>query len=58
MTLENEPNRLADVQYSTGKEWRNSFRKNEALGQSRNNAQFWMCLIVKVMVKAVKNNIA
>ena len=28
------------------------------LDQSRNNAQLWMCLVVKVKSNAVKNNIA
>ena len=28
------------------------------LSQSRNNAQLWMCLMVKVKSDAVKNNIA
>ena len=28
------------------------------LSQSGNNAQLWMCLVVKVKSKAVKNNIA
>ena len=28
------------------------------LGQSRNNAQLWMCLVVKVKSNAIKNNIA
>ena len=28
------------------------------LGQSGNNAQLWMCLVVKVKSDAVKNNIA
>ena len=27
-------------------------------GQSRNDAQLWMCLVVKVKSKAVNNNIA
>ena len=27
------------------------------LGQSRNDAQFWMCLVVKVKSDVVKNNI-
>ena len=58
MTPENEPSRLADVQYSTGEEWRNSSRKNKELGQSRNNAQLWMCLVAKVKSDAVKTNIA
>ena len=29
MTLKDEPPRLVDVQYATGKEWRNSSIKNE-----------------------------
>ena len=28
------------------------------LNQSGNNAQFWMCLVVKAKYNAVKNNIA
>ena len=28
------------------------------LGQSRNDAQFWMCLVVKVKSNAVKNSTA
>ena len=28
------------------------------MGQSRNDAQLWMCLVVKVKSDAVKNNIA
>ena len=37
----------------------NSSRQNEALGhQSRNDAQLWMCLVVKVKSNAVKNNTA
>ena len=28
------------------------------LGQSRNNAQLWMCLVMKVKSDAVNNNIA
>ena len=28
------------------------------LGQSRNDAQLWMCLMVKVKFSAVKNNTA
>ena len=30
----------------------------EQLGQSRNNAQLWMCLVVQVKSDALKNNIA
>ena len=60
MTLEDEPPRLEGVQYTTREEQRtitNSSRKNEATGQIRNNAQLWVCLVVKVNSNAVKNNI-
>ena len=60
MTQEDEPPRSEDVQYATGKEQRaitNSFRKNET-GQTRNKAQLWKCLVVKVNSDAIKNNIA
>ena len=30
----------------------------KSLSQSRNNAQLWICLVVKVKSDAVKNNIA
>ena len=32
--------------------------KMRQLGQSRNDAQLWMCLVEKVKSDAVKNNIA
>ena len=32
--------------------------REKQLGQSENNAQLWMCLVVKVKSDAVKNNIA
>ena len=60
MTLENEISKLESIQYATGEEQRaitNSFRKNET-GQTRNNAQLWKCLVVKVNSDAIKNNIA
>ena len=28
------------------------------LGQSRNNTQLWMCLVLKVNFNAIKNNIS
>ena len=52
------PPTFKDVQYATGEQQRNSSRKNEELGQSRNNAQLWMCLVAKVKSDAVKTNIA
>ena len=60
MTSEDERNRSDGVQYATGKERRATAdgpRKNEVTGQKRvNNAQLWMCLVVKVKSGAVKNN--
>ena len=50
--------RSASAQYATGEEQRNSTRRNEKAESSRNNAQLWMCLMVKVKSDAVKNNIA
>ena len=47
------------VRYGSGEEQRaitNSSRK--WLGQSRNDAQLWMWLVVKVTSDAVKNHIA
>ena len=32
--------------------------RKKRLGQTRNNAQLWMCLVVKVKSNAVRNNIA
>ena len=51
MTPEDEPPRSTGVQYATGEAWRaiiNSSRKNEAAGERGNNAQLWMCLMMKV----------
>ena len=36
----------------------NSSIRMKQLGQSRNNTQLWMCLMMKVKSNAVKNNIA
>ena len=58
--LEDELPRSEGVQYATGEERRtisNSYGKNERRGQSQNDAQMWMCLVVKVKSDAVKNNI-
>ena len=60
MTSEDEPPRTEGLQHATMEEQRaitNHSRKNEAaglkwFGQSRNDAQLWMCLVVKVK----KNN--
>ena len=57
-TLKDELPRLVGAQYATGEEWRNSSRKNEEAKPNRNNAQLFMCLVVKVKSDAVKINIA
>ena len=52
---------MEGAQYPTGEEHRaitNSSRKNEVAGQSRNDVQLQMCLVVKVKPDIVKNNIA
>ena len=57
MTSQNKSPKLEGIQYATGEEQRaitNSSRKNK----SRNNAQLWICLLVKVKPDALKNNIA
>ena len=58
MTLEDEFPRLEGVQYATGEEQRLLLiapERMKCLGQSRNNAQMWMWLMVKVKSEAVKN---
>ena len=58
---EDEPPRLAGVQYTPGEEQRaitNSSRKKEASVQSGNDTQLCMCPVVKVKSNVVKNNIA
>ena len=57
-TLEDELPRSVGAQYATGKEERNSFRRNEEAEPSGNSAQLGMCLVVKVKSNAVKNNTA
>ena len=57
-TLKDELPRSVGAQYATGEEWKNSSTKNEGLGQSGNDAQLWMYLVVKLKSDAVKNNIA
>ena len=61
MTLKDEPPRSEGVQYATGEEWRgttNSSERMKRLGQSENDAQLWVCLVMKVQSDAVKNRIA
>ena len=61
MTLEDEPTRSEGVQRAAGEEQRaitNSSTKNKAVGPSGNDAQLWMCLVIKVKSNAAKNSIA
>ena len=51
-----EPPRLEGI-HATGEEQNNSSRMKR-LGQSGNDAELWMCLVVKVKSDAIKNNIA
>ena len=57
-TLKDELPRSVGAQYATGDQWRNNSRKNEVAEPKQKDAQFWMCLAVKVKSDVVKNNIA
>ena len=54
MTPEYEPPRLVGVQYATEEKWRNISRKNEEVSLSRNSAQLWISLVVKIKSNVVK----
>ena len=58
MTLKDESPRLVGVQYATGEKQEIAPEEMKRLSQSGNNAQFWICLVVKVKSNAVKKNIA
>ena len=46
------------VDFATGEEWRAiALERTKQLSQSGNDAQLWMCLVVKVKLDAVKNSI-
>ena len=60
MTLEDEPPRSEDVQHATGKSRGQLLiapERMKMLSQSKNCAQLLMCLVVKIMSSAIKNNI-
>ena len=57
MTLKDEPPRSVGVQYATGEEQRNSFRKNEEAEPKWKGRPIVLCLVVKVKSDAVKNSI-
>ena len=54
-TLKDELPRSVGPQYATREEQKNSPRRNEKAESKRNNAQLWMCLVVKVKSDTVKN---
>ena len=58
MTLEDELPRSLSAQYATEKRGEMAPEGMKRLSRSENNAQLWMCLVVKVKSDAVKNNIA
>ena len=57
-TLKDELPRLVGAQYATGDQWRNNSRKNEGVGQSKNNIQLCMELVIEARSDAVKSTIA
>ena len=56
-TLEDELPRSVGAQYATGKEERNSFRRNEEGELKQKTTQLWMWLVMEVKSDAVKSNI-
>ena len=62
MTLKDESPRSEGVQYATGGERGGggelliASERMERLGQSGNDAQLWMCLVMKVKSDAAKNS--
>ena len=60
MTLEDEPPGQTGSNMLLGKSGGQLLitpERKKWLGQSRNNAQLWMCLVMKVKSDAAKNNI-
>ena len=62
MTLQDEPTRSEGIQYAklgkSGGQLLTAPERKKWLGQSRNDAQLWMCLGVNVKLHAVMNSIA
>ena len=56
MTMKEEPSRSVGIHYANGEEQRKQFRENEEAEPKANNAQLWMCLVVKVRSDAVKKH--
>ena len=61
MTLGEPLPRSESVRYATVEEWKQLLITTERmkwLGQSENDAQLWVCLVMKVKSNAIKNRIA
>ena len=58
MTLKDGLPRSVDAQYATEKSGEMAPEGMKRLSQSENNAQLWMCLVVKEKSHAVRNSIA
>ena len=58
--LKDESPRSEGVQHAIGEEQRTTIapERMKWLGQSRKNAQLWVCLVMKVKSDAAKNSIA
>ena len=48
MTLKDESPRLVGVQYATGEKQEIAPEEMKRLSQSGNDAQLWMCLVMKI----------
>ena len=58
MTLENESPRFVGIQNAAGKREETAPERIKRMSKRVNDAQLWMCLVVKVESDAVKNKIA
>ena len=58
MTMKEEPSDWSVSKMQLAKSGEIIPEGMKKLSQSRNEAQFWMCLVMKVKSDAVKNNIA
>ena len=57
-TLKEELPRSVGAQYATGDQWRITPERMKGWGQSKNNTQWWMGLVIEARSDAVKSNIA
>ena len=54
-TLKEKLRRSIAAKYATAEQWRNNSRKHEKMEPKKNNAEWWMLLVMEVKSKAVKN---